>query len=342
MMLAWVCILLSTVTEARALGYGWWVAADGAVLREAVWPAAGEVRGTLVVLPGHQEFAEKYAELAGWAVSRNWEVRLLEWRGQGLSGRVLNDPQKAHHADFAIPARDFADWLEQRGETLARPVIAVAHSLGAHLVLRSLVDRPRTPIDALVLSAPMLVPSTRPFPFAVARRVAALAVRLGLGERYALGQGPYSRDRHRFKGNPVTADPRRWALHHDYFRDRPELVLGGVTWGWLDAAWRSWEIIDVSAPAAVGSPVLILSAPDDRMVASRLHPGFCSRLSDCELEEFPGARHELFMEADEHRQRVLQRLQRFLDRFPNRNPGGQWAESSLYLPSGSSPGPTGR
>lgn len=318
--MAWLLVLW--VTDAGALEHDWWVAADGVTLREAAWSVEGEPTGTLLLLPGHQEFAEKYAELANWAVSGHWEARLLEWRGQGLSDRVLNDVQMAHHADFAVPARDLADWLAQRGEPFARPLIVVAHSLGAHLALRALVDQPRTPIDGLVLSAPMLMPSTRPFPSAVARRIAALAVRLGLGERYALGQGPYSRDSHRFDGNPVTTDRRRWAVHHDYFQDRPELVLGGVTWGWLDAAQRSWRIIDARAPDAVRVPVLILSAPDDRMVVSRLHSGFCSRLEDCELVEFPGARHELFMEADGHRQRVLEHVQRFLD---HRFPAGQQA-----------------
>lgn len=169
-MLGWALLLTLLASSAQGLEYAWWVAADGAVLREAVWLPEGERRGTLIVLPGHQEFAEKYEELAEWATYRSWEVRFLEWRGQGLSDRVLEDRQKAHHRDFAIPARDLADWLDARGEDLVRPVIVVAHSMGAHLALRALTDRPLMPVDALVLAAPMLVPSTRPFPAAVATR----------------------------------------------------------------------------------------------------------------------------------------------------------------------------
>jgi len=313
--LGWALLLTLLASSAQGLEYAWWVAADGAVLREAVWLPGGERRGTLIVLPGHQEFAEKYEELAEWATYRSWEVRFLEWRGQGLSDRVLEDRQKAHHRDFAIPARDLADWLDARGEDLVRPVIVVAHSMGAHLALRALIDRPLMPVDALVLAAPMLVPSTRPFPAAVARLSSALAVRLGFAERFAPGQGPHILERQRFDRNPVTSDPDRWAVHHDHFRERPELALGGVTWGWLDAAKRSWRVVDATAPGTIHAPVLILSAPEDRMVVSRLHPDFCARLADCELAVFPGARHELFMEADEHRQRVLQQVEAFLDRF---------------------------
>jgi lysophospholipase len=319
-MTAWALLLALLVSGAQGLENDWWVAADGSVLREAVWFPEGERRGTLVVLPGHQEFAEKYEELAEWATSQNWEVRFLEWRGQGLSDRVLEDRQKAHQLDFAIPARDLADWLDAREERLVRPVIVVAHSMGANLALRALADRPRMPVDALVLASPMLVPSTRPFPASVARLTAALAVRLGLNEQYAPGQGPYIRERQHFDKNQVTSDPYRWAVHHDHFQERPELALGGVTWGWLAAAMRSWRVIDSTAPETVHAPVLILSAPEDRMVVPRLHSDFCSRLRDCELAVFPGARHELFMEADEHRQRVLQRVESFLDRLA-RDPG---------------------
>lgn len=104
-MLGWTLLLALHASGAQGLEYDWWVAADGAVLREAVWLPEGERRGTLVVLPGHQEFAEKFQELAEWATYRNWEVRFLEWRGQGLSDRVLEDRHKAHQRDFAIPAR---------------------------------------------------------------------------------------------------------------------------------------------------------------------------------------------------------------------------------------------
>ena len=313
-------LLALLVSGAQGLEYDWWVAADGVVLREAVWLPEGERRGTLVVLPGHQEFAEKYEEVAEWATYRNWEVRFLEWRGQGLSERVLEDRQKAHHLDFAVPARDLADWLNTRGEDLVRPVIVVAHSMGAHLALRALADRPWMPVDALVLASPMLLPSTRPFPAAVARLSAALAVRLGFAERFAPGQGPHIAERQHFDRNPATSDPYRWAVHHDHFRERPELALGGVTWGWLNAAMRSWRLVDATASEAIHAPVLILSAPEDRMVVSRLHSDLCSRLRDCELAVFPGARHELFMEADEHRQRVLQRVESFLERLA-RDPG---------------------
>lgn len=312
-----VCLLiLGLAGMAKAWeDYTRWVARDGLMLRDAIWSADGVARGTLIILPGHQEFAEKYTELAGWGVAQSWEVRLLEWRGQGLSDRVLDDRHKAHHEDFAVPARDFADWLAQADHTLPRPVIVVAHSLGAHLALRSITDQPQVPVDGLILAAPMLLPATRPFPSFLARWIAALAVRLGLAERFAPGQGPYSWEQHTFEGNPVTSDPRRWAVHHEHFRNNSELVLGGVTWGWLNAAMDSWRVINASAPDAIHLPVLMLSVPNDRLVVSRLHAEFCARLLDCELEVFPGARHELFMESDGYRDRVLQRSQQFLDRF---------------------------
>ncbi|MCG5493626.1 MULTISPECIES: alpha/beta fold hydrolase [Ectothiorhodospira] len=290
-----------------------WTAPDGTTLREAVWHPDGQSLGTLILLPGYQEFAEKYDELAHWAAHQGWRVRLLEWRGQGLSERPLADPHRAHHDDFGVAAADLLHWMADQAHQDPGPRVILAHSLGAHLALRALVDGDAGAVDALILSAPMLLPNTGPYPVWLAERIARLAVGLGLGEWYALGQGPYDPKRHRFASNPVTGSLARWSVHHDHFREQPELALGGVTWGWLDQALRSRRLIKRKAADTIQQPVLLLSAPADRLVVAERHPSLCDLLTRCTLIRYPGARHELLMEEDRIRDRVLGDVLGFLE-----------------------------
>jgi lysophospholipase len=84
--------------------------------------------------------------------------------------------------------------------------------------------------------------------------------------------------------------------------ERPDLVVGGATWGWLDAALRSCLIL--SRPevlARIRIPLLLALAGRDIIVgtaatrrAARLIPG-------ARLHELPTARHEILQEEDDIR-----------------------------------------
>jgi lysophospholipase len=58
-------------------------AVDGVALRTARWEARSSARGTLAVLGGRGEFIEKYFEVIGELLSRDFAVAAMDWRGQG-------------------------------------------------------------------------------------------------------------------------------------------------------------------------------------------------------------------------------------------------------------------
>src|ERR1700694_6102998 len=68
----------------------------GVALRFARWAPPQGRQGTLLVLPGRTEFIEKYFEVVGEARARGFAVAMIDWRGQGLSGRALLGPRKGH------------------------------------------------------------------------------------------------------------------------------------------------------------------------------------------------------------------------------------------------------
>ena len=126
-------------------------------LRYAWWNAAGTPRGTVLVLPGRVEFIEKYAtEVVGELLERRFVVVGFDWRGQGLSDRPLADHDKGHIDRFETYISDLRLFLDTVVAPEApRPILALCHSMGGHLFLRSLSLHGNAPFAAAVLTAPM-------------------------------------------------------------------------------------------------------------------------------------------------------------------------------------------
>src|SRR5579864_5598738 len=88
------------------------VASDGVRLRTARWDMKA-ARGTVAVFGGRGEFIEKYFELVGDLIARNFCVVVMDWRGQGGSDRPLRNPRKGHVDDFSLFERDLEALVEQ-------------------------------------------------------------------------------------------------------------------------------------------------------------------------------------------------------------------------------------
>lgn len=302
----------------------WHQAADGARLRLGEWgvpplgTGGGPARGTCLLVNGRSEFLEKYAEQAADWTARGWRVVSFDWRGQGLSEGEPPGPHRAGHID------DFATYLADADGLLPGllgdapgPVVCYAHSMGGHLMLRHVLAR-RPGWLALILSAPMLGIHTGPLPAGAAALIAAAACRLGLARRHAPGQHDYDSRDQRFTGNRLTSDPQRFQIAADAIAAHPGLAVGGVTFGWLDAAFRSLRQLDEAlrppppSPPPPALPLLILSAGGDRIVRAETHAVLAKRWPGALLRRYPDALHELMMEDDAIRQTVWADIDRFL------------------------------
>jgi len=282
-------------------------------LRVGLLRARAEPLGTLVLLPGRGEFMEKHeatlAELAGWGLA----VATLDWRGQGGSHRLLRHPRKGHVADFTHFLDDLdalLGWARAIGAPPAR--LAVGHSMGGHILLRALAER-ATGIERAALVAPMLDIELGAVPWPIARVLARSACALGLGANWAPGQRPTDPDTLRFAGNRITTDEASFERWRALLAAHPDLRLGGVTYGWLDAALRS--IARIRRPGyleAIAVPVLIAIAGEERIVRNEAIRAAARRLPKCDVVEFETARHDLFQEAAPTRAALLAAIRRVL------------------------------
>ncbi len=272
-----------------------WVVAGDRSLRTATWPAEGDhPAGTVVLLNGRSEFLEKYLEPIAQMRSRGFVVHSLDWHGQGLSQRMLAERGKGHLRDPDHYQEDLRAFLATLPADSPRPVLWLAHSMGAHIALRHLATQPQAADGALLLAP--LIAVRWPVPAWLARLVVRSAERLGAEEALAWGQSATPRPP-QFTNNAYTGDAERFQLHRWWTDHRPLLHVGGVTWGWLAAISRSMDRLRAPGVAeAVTTPTVLCLAGRERVVDNNAVRRFARRMPRARLEYFTHARHEILFE----------------------------------------------
>jgi lysophospholipase len=89
----------------------WLEGRGGVKVRVMTAPAIGGVRGSVIIAPGRTEFIEKYFEVAREVQQRGFAVFCNDWRGQGLSGRVVENGLKGHFVSFEDPVNELSTAL---------------------------------------------------------------------------------------------------------------------------------------------------------------------------------------------------------------------------------------
>jgi lysophospholipase len=294
---------------------GHWTARDGQRIRRIDWPARSGCRGSLLFLPGRGDAYEKYLEALDHWAGRGWRVTASDWRGQGGSGRLGADAVTGHINDFSDWVDDLAClWTAWRDEGPG-PRAVIGHSMGGHLVLRAMAERRIDP-DAAVLSAPMLGFAGPPLPRSLLHGAARLMNRLGDPARPAWKWGEKPGQLPAGRAALLTHDADRYADETWWREQRPELVMGPGSWGWVERAYASMALLDrPGVLEAIDTPVFLFGTTADRLVGYRAIARAAVRLPHAELLTFgPEAAHEILRESDPVRHKALAAIDAFLDR----------------------------
>ena len=215
----------------------WLTASDGVRLRAVFWEAGPE--GTVFILPGRTEVAEKYGRVAADLARRGYSSVSIDWRGQGLADRVGRDPMMGHVGTFADYQRDLDAAVSAAVALgLPRPFTLLGHSMGGAIGLRA-VQRPDHPFVSAVFSAPMwgiqMAAHMRPVAWAVPRAARAI----GRGEVYSPGA---QRDSYlaaaAFEENTLTTCPDQFAYMQRQVRRTHASPLGGRRSTGCTRRWR--------------------------------------------------------------------------------------------------------
>ena len=295
----------------------WHEGSGGARLRAAIAPSDGPARGGVVLSPGRTEPIEKYFEVTAELQARGFWVLVHDWRGQGLSHRLLADRLKGHaegHGDFL---EDFRRLLDVAESELPGPWISLGHSMGGALAAMALKAGERR-LSGAFLSSPMMgLAAARRLPLEAARLIAHGMVRAGRAEAWVYeGYDPMLGP---FEHNILTHDQGRYERYRAQLAACPDLALGGVTWGWLAFAFDcAAELAGASAARAAGVPLTVVSAGEDHLVLTSAARRYAERAPQGRYAEIAGAYHELLMETDARRALVWREFDALAERVAAR------------------------
>lgn len=285
-------------------------AADGIGLRAVLWPRP-DACGSVLILSGRTEYAEKYGEAALALQAAGFSAATIDWRAQGLSQRLLPDPRKGHVSRFTDYQLDLAALTaELQAPEFPGPFFLLAHSMGGAIALRALAEG--LSVRAAAFLAPMWG-IRMPAPIGgLALQSLAAAARTPLAAHYAPppagGAAPSFRTSD-FAGNPLTSDPRRWREMADYLCACPDRDIAGPTIGWLAEALAECRALrSLPSPSL---PALILTGGQERIVSRTAIRHRLAAWPEAFCHEEPEAAHELLMECQEIRDSTLARVARF-------------------------------
>ena len=288
-----------------------WLSVPNGSLRVATWTPSSAISGTVLFAHGRNEFIEKHYETIAELLDRGYRVVTFDWRGQGRSSRALANPLKGHVDSFATYQADLRVVVENYVASSPRPHIALAHSMGGHVVLRGLVER-RNEWDGVIVTAPMVGLGIS-IPASVMRVFCAVATAAGQGTAYAPGRGDseaFSRD---FPGNVLSTSKVRFEQVARLWSADPRLRLGGPTIGWLKATLQSVAGLQLApGTSTVETPVLMCLAALDTVVDNAAAQRFCSDLPNGRCHVIAGAKHEILNEKDAVLAEFWGRVDRFL------------------------------
>lgn len=293
-------------------GRAWWAdTADSTRIRLGLWRPEG-AKGTVFLFPGRTEYIEKYGRAARDLAAHGLATFTIDWRGQGLADRLVDDEMAGHVMHFTDYQHDVRAMIDAAEELdLPKPWHLLAHSMGGCIGLRAAMEG--MPVTSCVFSGPMwgiqMSDALRP----VAWSLSWTSKRLGIGHRYAPGTagGSYVLTEP-FETNKLTRDRDMYDYMTRHLNAQPELGLGGPSLHWLHEALM--ETRALARKPSPDLPCLTIMGSDEEIVdVARIRQRMAA-WPNGRLEVIDGGRHEVMMDDPETRATVFGMMVDFFDR----------------------------
>lgn len=271
----------------------WVTAPDGKQIRLGAWTPEG-ARGTVFIFPGRTEYIEKYGGTAAEFAARGLASIAIDWRGQGLADRMLDNRLTGHVDHFSDYQKDVAAMMRAARElNLPRPYFLTAHSMGGSIGLRAVMEG--MAVQAAAFTGPMWGIHIAPHMRLPAKILSTLMPKFNQGHRLPFGTppGPYVLNAP-FEDNTLTTDVEMFEMMQDQIIAHPDLQLGGPSYIWLREALA--ETAHLAERAAPNLPCISFVGSNERIVDV---PRIYARMETWkggQLHVVEGGEHEVLME----------------------------------------------
>lgn len=292
---------------------GFFVAKDGLKIHYEMY-VHPESRGGFVISHGFTESAEKFREVAYRFYTRGCSVFVIDHRGHGQSGRLVEPWFLTHVENFVDYVEDFERFVDDivRPNCAGKPLYLFGHSMGGAVAALTLMRRPGCFAKA-VLNAPMIQARTMGIPFRIAQIMGRVLCALGMSRRVMFGFAKEFNPNENFDTS-CSANRDRFEYYQAKRRAVPHLRNCSPTIGWVRNAMNVTDVLlSPQNAAAIDCPVLLLQAETDGSVVNAAEDAFIRLVPQGELIVIPGSRHEIFMSGDETLNIYYDKLFRFLE-----------------------------
>lgn len=264
----------------------------------------------ILISSGRTEAAIKYKEVIFDLYNNGYSIYIHDHRGQGLSGRMTEDPDMGYVDTFQFYIDDmkyFYDNYLLKGKHKKKYLLA--HSMGGAIGVSYLIQHPED-FNAAAFSSPMLG--------FIAATCKATKLLKGPDPKYAIGQDQYNDDKLSFKKNKLTGCEIRYNRMNEAFAKVKRARLGGATYQWLYKSCQQFDYIS-SNIKSIQTPFILFSAQKEKIVSRKAHKQFIEEAislgKNCELIELENAMHEILIESDEIRNKTMNQTLELFEKY---------------------------
>jgi lysophospholipase len=253
--------------------------------------------GSVVISSGRIESLIKYKEVIYDLYQNGYSVFIHDHRGQGLSGRMLDNPQIGSVESFSEYVTDFKKFMDDivTKKTQHKPNL-LCHSMGGAIGALTVLRYPNL-FEKVAFSAPMF--GIRPaLPSWFANLLLSLHKVFNNPDAYFFGQTDY--DNQSFAVNQLTHSETRYQIFRQEYQTTPQVQLGGVSGHWLKVAAQAMDEIEKNVHR-FPIPALVIQAGADQIVDNKRQSQVVAKMVHSKLIVVNGSKHELLEEQDKFR-----------------------------------------
>lgn len=271
-------------------------------------------KGRIVISHGFTECIEKYMEIIYYFTREGYSTFIMEHRGHGRSGSLgANNTTQINVEDFNYYISDLKLFIDNEVSINSKSKLFLfSHSMGGAIGIMFLEKYP-TYFSKAILSSPMLQIAIGKVPVFLARVVAKLALLMGKGDEFILGNMPYDSNYDFFLAS--TSNESRYTYYYREIVGNSKLQRGGGSYKWLYESLKGMNyILKKKNIKKIKAQVLLFQSGRDDLVGASGIRKFIKRCNKSKLIKFDKAKHEIYLENNDILEEYLDIIFEFLEK----------------------------
>lgn len=302
--------LYSEIADGPSQGAAYWVQTDDNVrVRVGTYGSSKDRKGTILLFLGRFGYIERYGRVAKDFDKNGFSTVVIDWRSQGLSDRMADDPHIGHIHRFSDYQKDVAAMVKAAEELdLPKPWYLVGVSMGACIGLRAMLEG--LPVAATAFISPMFGIKMSPLQRIAAWPLSWAAQKIGKGHIYVPGEsGEIYMLTTPFEKNNLTRNSDMYDYWVDQARTVPDLQIGGPSIAWLYQGLS--ECRSLSKMHSPDIPCITFCGELDELVDNRAIKDRMGRWPNGTFEVIKNAKHDVLTEIPEIGGEVMNQIVEF-------------------------------